>query len=39
MARGWKKMTKNIFEKSTILNYIYISLILYKEKVVSMDIM
>lgn len=35
-------MTKNIFEKSTILNYIYISLIsliLYKEKVVSMDIM
>lgn len=25
-------MTKNIFEKSTILNYIYISLILYKEK-------
>lgn len=39
MARGWKKRLKIYLKKSTILNYIYISLMLYKEKVVSMDIM
>lgn len=39
MARGWKKWLKIYLKKSTILNYIYISLMLYKEKVVSKDIM